>query len=58
MDKYVLGFTAGVSVVPFAYLVDKIHGGTEFYVSLLVIPSLVVAITAFIAFKTDTNNDD
>lgn len=53
MDKYVLGFVAGISVVPFAFFVDKIHSTTEFYLSLLVIPSLVVAITALVAFKLD-----
>ncbi len=58
MEKYILGFTAGMSIVPFAYLVDKIQNSTEFYASLLIIPSLVVTITLFIALKIDSNNSE
>ena len=54
MTKYILGFTAGVSVVPFAYFSNALNGaGFKVYAMLLLVPTLIIAFTAIMAVKLD-----
>lgn len=53
MSKYLLGMVAGMSIVPFVYLSQTVETvSLNFYIITLGIPLVIIAITAFLAFKT------
>ena len=54
MYKYLLGFIAGMSIVPFAYFANTIQeGDINIYGAVLIIPILIIALTAITASKLD-----
>ena len=52
MVKYLLGLIAGMSIVPFAYMIIVTENASpKFYFATLIIPSLIVGFTALAAKK-------
>jgi hypothetical protein len=53
MVKYLLGMAAGISIVPFVYLSQSVTVlSPVFYLITLGAPCVIIAFTAFLAFKT------
>jgi hypothetical protein len=53
MVKYLLGLVAGMSIVPFVYLSQSVTVlSPTFYIITLGVPFIIIAFTAFLAFKT------
>jgi len=50
MIKYLLGFVAGMVVVPFVYILQTVNElSLELYVILLIAPIIIIAVTIYLA---------